>query len=289
VGARSRDVASRSAQFACFLGAILAILAILVPVTGASAASPRPAPTPVAPGPPEALKVDRLTAPIGLGLNDIQFGWQVNDRRRGAIQSAYRIVVSRPAVTSAPDAAALVWDSGRIAGSDQFAVPYLGPVLAPDAAYQWTVQTWGPSDGPGPLAAPARFETGLTDQDWQAQWIQRPSSEPDQHAYARKEFALSGSPIVRARVYVSADQQYELSINGVRIGKGQAYSYPDRRGQAGPLADHARWPCGHVRHPSPRCQPDRARARVRGATRRRRNGLGRCARRTAPVWGVPTA
>jgi alpha-L-rhamnosidase len=200
---------------------------ILVPVTSASAASPNPTPPPVSPGPPAALRVDGLTAPIGLGVNDVQFAWQVNDRRRGAIQSAYRIVVSRPALTGGPAAATLVWDSGRIVGSDQFAVPYLGPALAPDAAYQWTVQTWGPSDGPGPLAAPARFETGLTDQDWQAQWIQRPSSEPDQHTYARKEFTLSGSPIVRARVYVSADQQYELSINGVRIGKGQAYSYPD--------------------------------------------------------------
>ena len=35
------------------------------------------------------------------------------------------------------------------------------------------------------------------------------------------------SPIVRARAYVSGDQQYELYVNGTRAGKGEAYSYPD--------------------------------------------------------------
>jgi len=32
---------------------------------------------------------------------------------------------------------------------------------------------------------------------------------------------------VRARAYVSGDQQYELYVNGARAGKGQAYSFPD--------------------------------------------------------------
>ena len=43
----------------------------------------------------------------------------------------------------------------------------------------------------------------------------------------RKEFTLGASPIVRARAYVSGDQQYELYVNGTRAGKGQAYCYPD--------------------------------------------------------------
>ena len=32
---------------------------------------------------------------------------------------------------------------------------------------------------------------------------------------------------MRARAYVSGDQQYELYVNGTRAGKGQAYCYPD--------------------------------------------------------------
>ena len=76
------------------------------------------------------------------------------------------------------------------------------------------------------------FETGLGDADWRAAWIRRPESqdlEPDEYTYARKQFGLGSSPIVRARAYVSGDQQYELWVNGTRAGKGQAYSYPDAK------------------------------------------------------------
>ena len=32
---------------------------------------------------------------------------------------------------------------------------------------------------------------------------------------------------MRARAYVSGDQQYEMYVNGSRVGKGEAYSFPD--------------------------------------------------------------
>ena len=40
------------------------------------------------PGAPQALTVDDLPAPIGLGLTDVYFGWLLADGRRGAVQSA---------------------------------------------------------------------------------------------------------------------------------------------------------------------------------------------------------
>ena len=121
-----------------------------------------------------------------------------------------------------------VWDSGRVLSSAQAFVPYGGRALASDAVYSWTVQTWAASGGPGPFAPTATFETGLQDGDWKAQWIWRPTSlQPDQYTYARKEVTLGVAPIVRARAYVSGDQQYELYVNGTRAGKGQAYCYPD--------------------------------------------------------------
>ena len=36
-----------------------------------------------------------------------------------------------------------------------------------------------------------------------------------------------GPTVPRPGPIVSGDQQYELYLNGVRAGKGQAYSYPD--------------------------------------------------------------
>ena len=47
---------------------------------------------------------------------------------------------------------------------------------------------------------------------------------PDEYTYARHEFTLlERRRSSRARAYVSADQQYELYVNGTRAGKGQAY------------------------------------------------------------------
>jgi alpha-L-rhamnosidase len=182
-------------------------------------------------GAPTALSVDDLAAPLGLDPTDVVFAWHVNDVRRGAQQRAYRIVVSQVTVGGASNGKTRpVWDSGQVQSSAQAFVGYGGPPLRSDAVYEWTVQTWDRSGRASPIATAAWFETGLVDHDWTAQWIRRPAdvhTEPDQYTYARKDFTLAGSPVVRARAYVSGDQQYEMYVNGVRVGKGQAYNFPD--------------------------------------------------------------
>lgn len=191
------------------------------------------------PGPPTGLRTSDLDAPLGLGPDDVFFSWRVGDSRRGAAQSAYRVVVSGPDGTVA-------WDSGRVVSAVQAFVPYAGPPLRADSAYTWRVRTWDGAGRPGPFSGPARFETGLTDQDWRAQWVRRLTVEaPDgpatfqaeeqfgiwparaEYSYLRRETVLGPSPIVRARAYVSADQLYELYVNGSMVGKGQAYQFPD--------------------------------------------------------------
>ena len=187
----------------------------------------REAPGP--PGSPAVLSADGLAVPIGLDPSDVRFAWQVGDARRGARQRAYRLVVSRLTLAGpGAGSSTTAWDSGRVPSSDQAFVAYRGPRLDPDAAYAWTVQTWAASGGPGPFAPPVRFDTGLRDGDWKASWIWRVTAlQPSEYTYARKEITLGGSPIVRARAYVAAGQQYELWVNGSRVGKGQAYCYPD--------------------------------------------------------------
>jgi alpha-L-rhamnosidase len=218
----------------------VSLFAPLVPDRAAGATS-------ASPGAPRALTVDDLPAPVGLGLTDVYFGWLLADGRRGAVQSAYRVVVSRP-VLGGPNrgAAPMVWDSGKVLSAEQAFVPYGGPALVPDTTYWWTVQTWDGKGVSGPLARAATFDTGLDDGDWHADWIKRPTVEvldtpatfnlqnntgvwanKDEYSYVRKEATLGRSPIVRARAYVSADQQYELYVNGTMAAKGEAYAYPD--------------------------------------------------------------
>jgi alpha-L-rhamnosidase len=184
------------------------------------------------PGAPRALTVDGLVTPIGLDPADVFFAWHVGDERRAARQLAYRLQVWRRPPGTAPGATTAggtrVWDSGRVAGPAQAFVAYRGPALAADSVYAWTVRTWASSGGPGPAAVPGVFETGLRSGDWRARWIWRPTAmQPPEYTYARREFDLPTSPVVRARAYVAAGQQYELWVNGLRVGKGQAHCYPD--------------------------------------------------------------
>lgn len=153
----------------------------------------------------------------------------MDEPARGATQSAYRILVASRA-TANPASSAILWDSGRVESAEQAFVPYAGPPLASDATYFWTVQLWDGSGRAGPFAAPARFETGLDDADWVAQWIRRApagAQEPDEYTFARTEVLLGPSRVTRARAHVSASHQYELHVNGTVAGRGPSFCYPD--------------------------------------------------------------
>ena len=82
------------------------------------------------PGAPEALKVNDDASPVGVDPDDVNFAWQVSDPRKGAIQSAYRIVVAHSG-----SEVATVWDSGDVESGRQAFVAYTGPALDADAAY----------------------------------------------------------------------------------------------------------------------------------------------------------
>jgi alpha-L-rhamnosidase len=45
----------------------------------------------------------------------------------------------------------------------------------------------------------------------------------------RKEVTVGASPVVRARVYAAASQQYEMRVNAVRAAHGPSFSYPDEQ------------------------------------------------------------
>ena len=65
-----------------------------------------------APGPPIGLSTTGVAGsagPVGVDPDDVQFAWQVADGRRGAVQGAYRIVVSGP-----DGSASTVWDSSEV-------------------------------------------------------------------------------------------------------------------------------------------------------------------------------
>ena len=50
--------------------------------------------------------------------------------------------------------------------------------------------------------------------------------QADEWTLSRREVALDGSDVTRARAYVAASHNYELHVNGVRADRGQSFSYP---------------------------------------------------------------
>ncbi len=190
-----------------------------------------------APYAPRHLTVDDDPAPLAV-TGAPEFGWTVDDPGRGAIQQAYELVVS-----DAPSSGkhTVLFDSGTVTSTQQSYVHAGSLHLAPDHRYWWTVRTQDAQGRFGPYAPDAHFDTGLNDADWHASWIRRAGSVPkvvqiagtdvamDDFALIRKEATLGSSPIVRARVYAAAGQQYELRVNGTRAAEGPSYSYPDEQ------------------------------------------------------------
>jgi alpha-L-rhamnosidase len=182
------------------------------------------------PGAPAGLTVDDDAAPHAVE-GPPQFGWRVIDADRNEVQTAYELIVATAPVTK-PHDRRVVWASGRVASSQQSYVVAPTLRLVSDRTYYWTVRTWDRAGQVGTFAAPARFDTGLTDTDWHADWVRRRGIAPsavEDFTLMRKEIRLAVNPVVRARAYVSAGQQYDLRVNGVRVAHGPSFSYPDEQ------------------------------------------------------------
>lgn len=173
-----------------------------------------------APDTPARLTTNDLTRPTAVEGTPL-FGWLPRDRDPGEIQTAYQIRVHDEAGTA-------VWDSGKVAGSEQSHVAYGGSALAEGRPYGWTVRTWDATGNPSPWAAPAAFETGIGDAGWSgAEWIQRPgSSRVDEWSLFRTEAPLRAGRITRARAYVAGSHTWELWVNGRRADRGSSFGYP---------------------------------------------------------------
>ena len=129
---------------------------------------------------PVHLPVDNLDRPLGIDDPEPRFSWQLNDPRRGAKQTAFRVSVATKAeLLGKPD----VWDSGKVGSGQSLNVKYAGPGLNASTRYFWRVEVWG-SDGKAyPSSEGTWWETGLypsyvnrgsghnANPQWKGQWI----------------------------------------------------------------------------------------------------------------------
>ena len=185
------------------------------------------------------IKCDGFENPVGT-KNIPDFSWILKSDKRGQIQTAYQIIVSSDRGIIKKKTGD-IWDTGKIQSGQSAWISYQGPQLQPGKQYFWKVRVWNGTDKPSPWSTTGKFVTGLFDKnDWNgAKWIgyeEIPDSlllVPGVHGagnnlgdvakkrstvpYFRKEFSLE-KKITQAFVFVSGLGQYELYINGDKIG-----------------------------------------------------------------------
>ena len=176
--------------------------------------------------PPKNLKLDYNVNPLGIDNPTPGFSWEVGDMNRGAVQSAYRIIVSS-SLRNLEDGKGDMWDTQKVNSDETVQIIYDGTPLKSTTRYFWKVQTWNGNDEASEYSEPVWFETGLINQgDWKGSWITDNKGAPEypEEFYERiptplfrKSFNVN-KEIEQARLYISGLGYYEAFLNGEKIG-----------------------------------------------------------------------
>jgi alpha-L-rhamnosidase len=97
--------------------------------------------------------------------------WYVSDTNRGAIQTAYHILVASDPKLLKKDIGD-IWDSDKIESSESAHITYGGTPLESRRQYFWKVRTWDQDGNPSAWSETSWWEMGLVSRnDWKAKWI----------------------------------------------------------------------------------------------------------------------
>ncbi len=182
------------------------------------------------------------TDPVGIDIVMPKFSWQLQSAQRGIMQTAYRVLVADK-MEQLQKNQGNIWDSKKINSGQSIQILFKGNELKSATTYFWKVQVW---DNKNAMAYSnvANFTTGLfTAQDWSnANWIGYGEIQdsmvtvPGVHApdtkrvlgpdklkqrvivpMFRKSFTVNKT-VTNATIFISGLGQYEMSINGKKIG-----------------------------------------------------------------------
>jgi len=198
---------------------------------------------------PVQLRCEWATDPLGVDQAQPRLSWILPSAVRGARQTAWQILAASSESGLRADHGDL-WDSGRVNSEDTVQIPYAGAPLKSSQPVFWKVRSWNESGVVSAWSPPAAWTMGvLAEADWSAQWISAAGAEKYGLSYppfrtdfthrtefakahpqaahpgdpnfssllARREFQVKAG-LTRAVVHVAGLGQYELSLNGHKIG-----------------------------------------------------------------------
>jgi alpha-L-rhamnosidase len=181
------------------------------------------------PSAPVGLLVNGVHNPLAIDHDATRFTWRLTDADRGEKQTAYQILVSSSAELLAKGEADF-WDSGKIDSDKSASVEYSGNPLPPATRFWWQVRVWNQAGKASHRSASNYFDTGLNQNEWTANYIWDGTTNANNFAYFRKTFVVTKKP-ERAKVYVTAHNDYLLFLNGQALGRGPARCDPYHYGQ----------------------------------------------------------
>ncbi len=199
---------------------------------------------------PDYLRCEYRVNPIGIDNTSPRLSWTLQSSQRGQNQTAYRILIASSSEKLQLDQGDL-WDSGKVNSAETTAITYAGTPLTSGLDCFWKVKAWDNSGNESPWSAPAHWSMGLLQaNDWEAQWIgfdpadAIPSLPPAMSRanwiwshtnanisaapglrYFRRSFQLpAGQQISQAHCYITADNAYELYLNGHYLKSGSDHT-----------------------------------------------------------------
>ena len=174
------------------------------------------------------LECEGLTDPVGIDSADPHFSWKI----RSSVpmeQSAYEIQVA-DYKESFNSSSSILWSSGKVMSDDQVMVPYSGKPLGSRHQCWWRVRVWSSEDKPSSWSKPARFGTGILDDDMAGEYIGAVPGE-FRASMMRKRFDIDKVPGT-AILYVNSLGYHEASVNGAPVSNAvltPAVSQLDKR------------------------------------------------------------
>lgn len=177
---------------------------------------------------PDYLRCEYLINPLGIDVVEPRLSWILESDERAQFQTAYQMLVASSEELLAQDKGDL-WATGKIESDQSSHIVYKGTSLSSQMFCYWKVRVWDRADKPSDWSTPAFWSMGLLNQnEWNANWIGAPPIRfwwfrrkfPKRHKpcpLLRKSFSLKDRP-ARAIIYVTALGEYELRLNGERVG-----------------------------------------------------------------------
>ena len=162
--------------------------------------------------------------PLCVEIKKPRFSWKLESDQKGVVQTSYHIrVAENPESLSNKNGTGIMWDSGAVDSDQSIYIPYAGKKLEPMTRYWWSVSV---TDNHGETAAsePCVFQTGIPggESRWDAEWIGGEISgdkpmEAVPARYLRKQFALTGTDVDYATLYIVGLGLYEAYLNGHKV------------------------------------------------------------------------